>query len=329
MAAESELEAAVALGAERRVEPRFAVNEQATVVVVGHGMSFAGRILNLGLNGCRIQSPEHLPGGGRVRVEVTFAVNGIPFRMGGAVRWSDADDMGIQFVRVSAERHEEWTKVIEDLKAQAERDVTVVAARNALPSRDSELVQIMDANLAEAARRAGHMLACRVGCTQCCHGAFAINALDARRLHAGMEKLHAFAPETALAVERRTQAWLAEYGIDFPGDVSTGLIGASDEDRAKFEEFANEAPCPALDPATGRCDVYAWRPMTCRVFGPPVRAAGEDGEEGLGHCELCFVGASAEEIAACEMPVPQEFEESLLLEAGAGGETVVAFALLK
>jgi hypothetical protein len=69
--------------------------------------------------------------------------------------------------------------------------------------------------------------------------------------------------------------------------------------------------------------------MTCRVFGPPVRAVDEEGEEGLGHCELCFIGVSAEEIAACEMTAPHEVEEKLLEEIGAQGETVVAFALLR
>jgi hypothetical protein len=67
--------------------------------------------------------------------------------------------------------------------------------------------------------------------------------------------------------------------------------------------------------------------MTCRVFGPPVRAAGEDGAEGLGHCELCFVGATPEQVAGCEMHLPHELEAELLDEAGAN-ETVVAFALL-
>ena len=50
------------------------------------------------------------------------------------------------------------------------------------------------------------------------------------------------------------------------------------------------------------------RPMTCRVFGPPVRSEG-----GLGVCELCFQGASSEEIAACEMiPDPDHLEDDLL-----------------
>jgi hypothetical protein len=68
--------------------------------------------------------------------------------------------------------------------------------------------------------------------------------------------------------------------------------------------------------------------MTCRVFGPPVRIeAGAD--NALGHCELCFVGATEAEVAACEMPVPHDLEEKLLGEIPAKGETIVAFALLR
>jgi Fe-S-cluster containining protein len=197
-----------------------------------------------------------------------------------------------------------------------------------LPARDAELVQIMDAALAEAARRAGSFLACRIGCTQCCHGAFAINALDAARLRAGMVELRATNPGLAAEIERRTRAWLAMHGPSFPGDRKTGSLGGSPEDQARFQDFADDAACPALDPVTSRCDVYAWRPMTCRVFGPPVRATGEDGAEGLGHCELCFIGATPEQVAACEMPVPHNLETELLRETGADFETVVAFALL-
>jgi Fe-S-cluster containining protein len=195
-----------------------------------------------------------------------------------------------------------------------------------LPARDRELVQILDAALADAARRAGGWLVCKLGCTQCCYGAFAISTLDALRLRAGMDALRAEEPDLAAEIERRARGWIAHHGPEFPGDLKTGVLGDSVEERERFEEFANEAACPALDPATGRCDVYAWRPMTCRVFGPPVRMG--DGDA-LGHCELCFAGASDEEIAACEMPVPHELEAELLDQAGAEGETVVAFALVR
>ncbi|HKN19899.1 MAG TPA: YkgJ family cysteine cluster protein, partial [Terracidiphilus sp.] len=163
---------------------------------------------------------------------------------------------------------------------------------------------------------------------QCCHGAFAINALDAARLRAGMTELRATNSALAAEVERRARAWRTEYGPNFPGDRDSGALGSSVEDQARFEDFADDAACPALDPATERCDVYAWRPMTCRVFGPPVRAAGENGVEGLGHCELCFIGATPEQVAACEMSVPHDLEAKLRDEVGSQDETVVAFALL-
>ena len=198
-----------------------------------------------------------------------------------------------------------------------------------LPARDAELVQIVDAALADAARRAGEFLVCRVGCTQCCYGAFAINALDAARLREGMKELWANDAKLAAKIETRARKWLGEYGASFPGDRATGALGKSAEDEARFADFANDALCPALDESTGRCDVYAWRPMTCRVFGPPVQTEGEDGSEGLGHCELCFVGATAEQVAACEMTVPQEMEAELVDEMGSEEETLVAFALLK
>jgi Fe-S-cluster containining protein len=209
-----------------------------------------------------------------------------------------------------------------------------------LPARDSDLVQIRDSKLLElmdvaledAAHRAGSMLACRPGCTQCCHGAFSINALDAARLQSGMQSLDSADPHTAQAIRDRARAWIAQHAPNFPGNCETGILGTSEEDQTLFEDFANDAPCPALNPQTGLCDIYAFRPMTCRVFGPPIRVAEGDG---LACCELCFVGATEDQIAACEMPVPHELEEQLLAEINDSSatvdssETVVAFALLR
>jgi Fe-S-cluster containining protein len=194
-----------------------------------------------------------------------------------------------------------------------------------LPTGDSLLVQIMDAAFAETAQRAGDHLLCRKGCTQCCHGAFVVNPLDALRLRVGMDTLRGTEPALAAEIEHRARTWVAEHQAEFPGDPQSGLLGDSKLDRERFEDFANEAACPALDPGTGRCDVYAWRPMTCRVFGPPVRMG--DGEA-LGHCELCFTGVDWAEVASCEMTVPYDLEAELLEEIPLKSETVVAFALL-
>jgi Fe-S-cluster containining protein len=202
----------------------------------------------------------------------------------------------------------------------------------AMPSRfpaakDQELIQIVDSALADAARRSGEWLVCRLGCTQCCIGVFAINQLDAWRLRRGFADLESYAPERAARVRERARESVARLAAEFPGDPVTGILDESDDAAGRFSDFANDEPCPALDPETGNCELYESRPMTCRVFGPPVRS-----EEGLCVCELCYQGASDAKIAACEMkPDPDDLESDLLKKledsTGTHGNTIVAFCL--
>jgi len=198
---------------------------------------------------------------------------------------------------------------------------------SSLPSRDQKLIQIVDAALADVTRRGGAWLACRLGCTQCCIGVFTINQLDALRLRRGLADLEQLAPERAARVRQRSRESVARLSQEFPGDPVSGILHEGQAAEDQFANFANDEPCPALDPLTGACELYESRPMTCRVFGPPVRS-----EDGLGVCELCFQGASDEEIAACEMiPDPDDLESRLLTNleksTGARGNTIIAFCL--
>jgi Fe-S-cluster containining protein len=194
-------------------------------------------------------------------------------------------------------------------------------------SGDQVLIQIVDSALADAARKSGKWLVCRPGCTQCCVGAFPINQLDALRLRLGLADLGVQAPERAARVRERARQAVARLSQSFPGDPVSGLLDEGEKSGQRFADFANDEVCPALDPATGNCELYESRPMTCRVFGPPVRS-----EDGLGVCELCFQGATEEDIAACEMkPDPDDLESALLQEleetTGTQGNTIVAFGL--
>jgi len=198
-----------------------------------------------------------------------------------------------------------------------------------LPSRDQQLVQIVDAALADTARRSGEWLVCRPGCTQCCIGAFAISQLDAERLRSGLQKLEEDDLERAARLLQRVRLSVSRIAAEFPGNTQTGILDDSPEAQECFADFANDEPCPVLDPETGMCDLYSARPMTCRVFGPPVRS-----EDGLGVCELCYHGATEEEIAACEMHLETDALEATLttqVETSIGryGNTIVAFALVK
>ena len=198
-----------------------------------------------------------------------------------------------------------------------------------LPRGDQKLIQIVDAALAEAARKSGPWLVCRPGCTQCCIGPFPISQLDAERLRKGMRRLEAVDRERAARVRQRARDSVQRLASDFPGDSHTGILREDEDAVNRFTTFADDEPCPALDPTTGTCVLYSARPMTCRTFGPPVRSGPEGG---LGVCELCYHGASDEQIAACEMvPDPEDLESQLIADvemaSGTKGSTIVAWCL--
>jgi Fe-S-cluster containining protein len=198
-----------------------------------------------------------------------------------------------------------------------------------LPAGDGALIQIVDAALADAARRSGDWLVCCPGCTQCCTGVFAINSLDALRLQHGLAELEKTDAARAARVRGRARKSVERLAADFPGDARSGALDDSPDAEERFAEFGNDEVCPVLDRETGLCDLYAARPMTCRTFGPPVRSEG-----GLGVCELCFHGATDEEIAECEMVAdPEDLEEKLVAKVEkAGGRstrTIVACAFGK
>jgi Fe-S-cluster containining protein len=194
---------------------------------------------------------------------------------------------------------------------------------------DGILLRRADAALAEAARRAGERLACRVGCTECCHGPFPITLLDARRLAEGLRRLRELDPERAKAIERRARREVRALRRGFPGDPATGRLGEDESAAEAFFTRHGARPCPALDPRSGACLLYDARPLTCRTFGPPVRI----GNESLPPCRLCFVGASPGVVARCCVRIDaEELEDRLLrrlFRAGqpAAAETLVAFAL--
>lgn len=192
----------------------------------------------------------------------------------------------------------------------------------------SHLIHIVDVALASAIRRSGPHLACRAGCSQCCHGVFEISALDAARLREGLADAP---PEVKTRILARLEAARAHLGPFFPGDVSTGLLSEDEEAVELFEEWAHADPCPILNPETQTCDLYAARPILCRTFGPPIRNDTEDPGAGLAICELCFTEATPEETVAAEMDsgfrMLQEREEAQYEAAHPGsGPTIIAFA---
>ncbi len=139
------------------------------------------------------------------------------------------------------------------------------------------------------------------------------------RLRQGLAALNASDPARAGVLAERATGYAAAIAAVYPGNAGTGALDNEDLLPDEWEDV----PCPALDPDSGLCDLYEWRPVTCRVFGPAMRMEGG----AIGACELCYHGATEETIAACAVEAdPDGVERSLLIEMNLPA-TIVAFAL--
>jgi Fe-S-cluster containining protein len=196
-------------------------------------------------------------------------------------------------------------------------------------SQDGAFVALIDGAFADAASRSGAHLLCRKGCTQCCIGVFAIGPADALRLRQGLASLEGSDPARAARVQQRASASWSRLAPHFPGDTRLGILHTDSEGEPSedFADFANDEPCPVLDPEHGSCDLYASRPQTCRLFGPPIATP-----EGYGVCELCFHHATDQEVADAAIAAPSaELSTAHDRTATAAGEpsgsTIIAFVL--
>ena len=197
-----------------------------------------------------------------------------------------------------------------------------------LPHQDQKLVQIVDAALASAERRSGDWLICKPGCTPCCIGVFAIDQLDALRLQRGHDRVGGHRSPACRASTRRGRGnrW---RGSD-PSSPATCRPACS-ATTTKRPRASKNSPTSSL----ALHSIPNAEPATS-TSGVPLRAACSDRRCGRtavsGVCELCYHGASPDEIESCEMnldeanPLQAELVGELE-KSGNAGRTIVAFAL--
>ena len=197
-----------------------------------------------------------------------------------------------------------------------------------LDRADARLTAYVDGILAAAAKRSGGHLACRPGCAECCLGPFPINSFDSLRLRRGLAALRASDPLRAARLVLRARRDAAALGAELGPEDRERVLSSDGVSSEAFYRRHESLPCPALDPETLRCELYDWRPLACRTFGPPVRVEGVP----LPPCRLCFSDAPRRTVEACRVEVECGDLETELLErlesrTGTGGDTLVAFAL--
>lgn len=113
---------------ERRNDPRYSVDEDALLQIMGHGAPVPASIVDLSQEGCRVRTRELVFVRARWPIEITFKVHGVAFRFSAVVGWTDDGQnlLGIQFVNMIPRRMVELAGVICEMQAVAARRAQAV-----------------------------------------------------------------------------------------------------------------------------------------------------------------------------------------------------------
>jgi Fe-S-cluster containining protein len=114
-------------------------------------------------------------------------------------------------------------------------------------------------------------VACSLGCSDCCHAMFDLSLVEALYLNQKFRQTIAFGPQHSAILHAAGDA------DRLAARIKRDLYSSSKDgnDRQVLEDAArSRIRCPLLD-AEEQCQLYAHRPVTCRLYGAPVAIAGE------------------------------------------------------
>jgi Fe-S-cluster containining protein len=110
-------------------------------------------------------------------------------------------------------------------------------------------------------------IVCNKGCSECCRGLFDITILDAALLNIGFAGL----PDSVrVRVREKAEKSIRAIQSSWPEFEHPFILNHRPEDEMEtLMATDNETPCVLLD-AEGKCLLYDYRPMTCRLHGLPL-----------------------------------------------------------
>ncbi len=108
---------------------------------------------------------------------------------------------------------------------------------------------------------------CRLHCNDCCHAVFGLFLIEAAYLKSHFDKLDA--PVIRDALMRCNEAERAIRRLEVK------LQRYEDDPEMQSYVYASERiRCPLLN-GDGKCILYEYRPITCRVYGIPTKIRGK------------------------------------------------------
>jgi hypothetical protein len=108
---------------DRRAHRRISVSEEGELLLLDHSTRVHCRVIDVSLEGARVETRGPVQTGLHGRVENQFKINGIAFRFSGAIQWtSDRGLLGIRFMSQMQRRRDELAEVLDEMDKANEVD---------------------------------------------------------------------------------------------------------------------------------------------------------------------------------------------------------------
>jgi Fe-S-cluster containining protein len=132
------------------------------------------------------------------------------------------------------------------------------------------LVEQVDRAFSKVKEEHAACVSCKVGCSDCCHALFDLTLVEALYVKTKIDDSFSGQAredllERANMADRKIHRLKRQAFKDYEGGRS--------EKEILEEMAAQKVRCPALN-TDDRCDIYAVRPLTCRLYGIPTVIGG-------------------------------------------------------
>jgi Fe-S-cluster containining protein len=135
----------------------------------------------------------------------------------------------------------------------------------------------VDATFRKVQDEYGECVRCEIGCADCCHALFDLTFIEALYIHHKYIQ-HLDDHQRLKLNEKANSADRQTYKIK--RDAYKRMEAGEDQETILNQVAEERVRCPLLNEAD-RCDLYEFRPITCRLYGIPTAIGGKGHTCGL------------------------------------------------
>ncbi|MDX2442038.1 MAG: YkgJ family cysteine cluster protein [Desulfobacterales bacterium] len=133
-----------------------------------------------------------------------------------------------------------------------------------------ELVKAADDVFEHVSKEHSECVKCKIECSDCCHAMFDLTLIEAMYInHKFKEKIEGNAREVIINKANDIDRQIHKIKRKAVKELEAG----SSEDEILARLAGERVRCPLLN-SKDSCDLYAYRPITCRFYGIPTSIGG-------------------------------------------------------